>query len=774
MCKRETSGNSESDPPSERDAFAFQEGRAVRSSRPRGRWLWAAALLVSAACAWNIYRGDNDRLPSSPPSQPVGHQRMLVALNRIANVRGSGYLGDRGLETWRSRLASLSAEAPDAQRFQILVMLSQAEAHHGNELDAIKYLKAAHGLLPKVDVPAHLGNEIRYRLGLAFLRHGETQNCCALHSSDSCIMPIRGEGIHTMQEGSRNAIQYFGEVLESASADDSQRLKAKWLMNLAYMTLGEYPDNVPIAYRIPISTFQSDEPWPRFVNIVPQLNLNTFNLCGGAIVDDFNGDGSFDIVTSSYDTAEQMRFFVNNGDGSFTDKTDEAGLTGLLGGLNLEQADFDNDGHTDILVLRGAWLGSAGKHPNSLIRNNGNGTFTDVTLAAGLADESYPTQAAAWADYDNDGDLDLYIGNEHVDGTHAPSQLFRNNGDGTFTDVAEEAGVRNLRFAKGVSWGDFNSDRYPDLYVSNMRGPNRLYRNNHDGTFSDVAEELSVTRPIDGFPTWFWDFDNDGALDIYAAANPDLGDAVASVAASYLELPFDQELLACLYRGDGKGGFEEVSARYGLTRLALPMGANFGDLDNDGYLDFYLGTGYPAYDALMPNVMFHNQSGQRFSDITWNGGFGHLQKGHGIAFADLDHDGDQDVYAQMGGALPGDRFNDALFENPGFGNNWISIKLVGKRSNRSAIGARIRVVIRETDIERSIYRHVNSGGSFGANPLTQTLGIGRSSQIERMEVYWPTTDTVQTFNNVSANQVIQVAEDVQRLTVLEFGSLQSD
>ena len=147
-------------------------------------------------------------------------------------------------------------------------------------------------------------------------------------------------------------------------------------------------------------------------------------------------------------------------------------------GLNLLQADYDNDGDLDIYVLRGAWLGQAGRHPDSLLRNDGKARFRDATFDAGLGEAHYPTQTAAWADYDNDGDLDLYVGNEVF-----PCRLFRNNGDGSFTDVAEFAGVTNDDVAKAVVWGDYDGDRYPDLYVSNFGGPNRLYHNNGDGTF---------------------------------------------------------------------------------------------------------------------------------------------------------------------------------------------------------------------------------------------------------------------------------------------------
>ena len=230
-----------------------------------------------------------------------------------------------------------------------------------------------------------------------------------------------------------------------------------------------------------------------------------------------------------------------------------------------------------------------------------------------------------------------------------------------------------------------------------------------------------------------------------------------------------------MYRGDGRGGFEEVARQCNLKRLNIPMGSNFGDLDNDGYLDFYLGTGYPDYEALMPNVMYLNRLGKGFADVTTAGGFGHLQKGHSIAFADFDHDGDQDIFAQMGGAFLGDKFYNVMYENPGFGNHWITIKLVGVQSNRSAIGARIHVVSLEEDRERrSIYKHVNSGGSFGGNPLRQTIGLGRATKIERLEVYWPTSNLTQTFRDVAMDQMIQLVEGDPMYTPIGAGGLNDE
>jgi len=200
------------------------------------------------------------------------------------------------------------------------------------------------------------------------------------------------------------------------------------------------------------------------------------------------------------------------------------------------------------------------------------------------------------------------------------------------------------------------------------------------------------------------------------------------------------------------------------------MGSNFGDLDGDGFLDFYLGTGYPDYQSLMPNLMFRNRGGEGFADVTTAGGFGHLQKGHAVAFADFDHDGDLDLFEAMGGAYPGDAFADALYANPGFGRRWIAVQLVGTRSNRSAIGARIRVDRTGDDGARTIYRWVGSGGSFGASPLRQTIGLGAARRIDRLEVHWPTSGETQVFADVPLDRFLRVVEGAATYELLDHGS----
>ena len=691
-------------------------------------------------------------------------------------------------------MRGLPATDTGPNRWRVMFQLSGEELRLGNEAEAIRLLTDALALIPETDENRPGIDLTNYSLGVAYLRLAETRNCALHPHAEACILPLRGRGIHSDQTPSRQAIAAFTAVLrstENAAAGGvptaagarnwsagapppvgndgtQQSLAALWLLNVAYMTVGGYPGEVPEPYRLPPETFRSAGTMPRFTNIAPALGLDTFDMCGGAIADDFDGDGHLDIVVSTWGTRGQMRYFRNNRDGTFTERTAEAGLLGLYGGLNMIQADYDNDGDVDLFVLRGAWLRAAGRHPNSLLRNDGQGTFTDVTFDAGLGEVHYPSHTAAWGDYDNDGDLDLYVGNESSRTFVAPSQLFRNDGDGTFTDVAGSATVMNYGYAKAAVWGDYDGDGLQDLYVSNFGGSNRLYRNTGRGFFIDEAPRLGVTGPTGSFPAWFWDVDNDGLLDLYVSAYTA---DIEHLAASALGRAAATET-SRLYRGTGGGRFEDASGPYGLTEPTAAMGSNFGDLDNDGYPDFYLGTGYPPYHSVMPNVMYRNREGRGFTDVTYAGGFGHLQKGHGVAFADFDNDGDQDVFQQMGGAYPGDRFGNALYENPGFGNHWITIRLEGVRSNRSAIGARIRAVVAGGGSagRRSIYRHVNSGGSFGGNPLRQTIGLGRASRIERLEILWPATGSTQTFTDVPADRAIHIVEGERAYSTLALRS----
>lgn len=686
-----------------------------------------------------------DRSHASVASGEDGHQRMLHLLKDIAKrtPQENPFLGDAQAVELKQHLGFLAGSSDVKQRFELLNKLGVKQLQLGQTQEAIKCFQECLALVPEswTDVM----NKVEYQLAVGYLRQAENENCVMCTNGDSCILPIRSQGIHQNRAGSENAIKHLTSVLMRTP----DQVSARWLLNLAHMTLGGYPEQVPDRFRLPTELFKSEVDFPRFENIAAKLKIDEVSLAGGMAVDDFDGDGWLDVVTSQWSTLGQVRIYCSNRDGTFRETTNRAGLEGIFGGLNLIHADYDNDGDLDILVLRGAWWAEAGCHPNSLLENDGQGRFRDVTFAVGLGENHYPTQTAAWADYDNDGDLDLYIGNELY-----PCQLFQNDGHGYFTDVAKASGVIDGGFAKGVVWGDYNADRYPDLYVSNLDGDNRLFKNNRDGTFTNVAVQLGAEKPSRSFATWFWDYNNDGFLDLFCGAYTA---NIITFASDYTGVPHTGETDR-LYQGDGQGNFRDVSRDANINRVTVPMGSNFGDLDNDGYLDFYLGTGDPNFDSLMPNRMYLNQAGKRFTDISSAGGFAHLQKGHGVAFADYDRDGDQDVFIELGGAYPGDAFANALFQNPGFGNHWLGVRLVGKKSNAYGIGARIQATFEDEGQTRSVYRWINSGGSFGANPLTAHVGVGKAAVVKQLEVYWPTTDTRQTFENIAVDRQIRIVE----------------
>jgi hypothetical protein len=435
--------------------------------------------------------------------------------------------------------------------------------------------------------------------------------------------------------------------------------------------------------------------------------------------------------------------------------------------LNLVQTDYNNDGFLDIHVVRGAWLDQTGRDPDSLLHNNGDGTFCDRTESSGLL-SFCPALSAVWADFTNDGWLDLYVGQESMGEVQFPAELFLNRGDGTFRECAKPSGVAALGLTRGVAAGDYDNDGWMDIYVSRLGQPNLLFRNlgraaGSEGgwLFEEVGRKAGVTEPLLSFPCWFWDHDNDGWLDILVTSYT-LDFSLATLGELVKDMLGQPSRLepAHLYRNRGDGTFEDVTAAAGLQRVIYAMGANFGDLDNDGFLDFYAGTGDPELTTVVPNLMFRNDDGRRFIDVTTAGGFGHLQKGHGVAFGDLDNDGAQEVLINMGGAARGDNFRDAIFKNPGFPRHkWLKLALAGTKSNRAAIGARVKVVVEDPQGgERSIHRVVGSGGSFGASTYRVEVGLGDCTRVREVEVWWPASGKRERFTDVEANAVYTCRE----------------
>jgi hypothetical protein len=592
-----------------------------------------------------------------------------------------------------------------------------------------------------------------YLQGVTALRRGENENCLMCRGDSACLLPIAASAVHSRPLGSRTAIRHFTEYLEQFP----DNLEVRWLLNLAHMTLAEYPDKVDPRFRLDLSRFfHSEFDIGAFRDVSQPVGVgDRMNQSGGAIMDDFDDDGLLDILITCHDPTESMAFYRNAGDGTFVDRTKEAGIADQLGGLVCYQADYDNDGRLDVFIPRGAW--HVWPMRPSLLRNVVGGRFEDVTEKAGLLDP-VNSNAAAWADYDNDGRVDLFIACEKQ-----PNRLYRNRGDGTFEEVAARAGVQAdaERFAKGCSWLDYDNDGFPDLFVNNLSDDARLYHNNRDGHFEEVTSRMGIDGPR-GFSCWSFDYDNDGWLDIFAVY---YDRPIDEVVRGMLVMPVERTGNR-LYRNKEGRGFEDVSVATGLEPFLATMGSNYADFDNDGWLDMYHATGGLSFGFLVPNRMLRNVEGHRFADISSSSRTGHLQKGHAVACGDWDRDGDVDLFIEMGGGVNGDKYHNLLFQNPGQGNHWLTVRLVGRKTNRAAIGARIKVVTAGKE-PTTIHRHVSSGSSFGGNPLEQTIGLARADRVATLEIRWPTSGTTQVLRDIPADRMIEVTELAEGYRVLD-------
>jgi len=733
----------------------------------RYSWVIAMGLVVCSACQ----------------QKPASHREMLGLLSGLRQQ------AQHPENPYANHIRALHYDSLARQHTGVEALRYQYQAgveylRAGKPSEAISifhYLDSLFATQPVAEFDISSQQQILRNLALSYFRLGEQENCQHHHHHTACILPFDSTSYHTLPQGSSSAIQYYTNLLQLQSDD----MEARWLLNLAHMTLGTYPDQVPTEYRIPPHNWQSPYPLAKFQDRAALYGVDQVGMSGGVIMDDFTGDGWPDIVASAWRLNEQLRFFVNKGIDSqkgflgFSDQTTQAELTGITGGLNLVQADYNNDGWRDILILRGAWMIKEPYQPNSLLRNNGDGTFTDVTTAAGIL-SFHPTQTASWADFNLDGWLDLYIGNESQGSldTH-PCELYINQQDGTFREIAREARVMVNRYVKGVTASDYDRDGWPDIYVSTLYGQNYLFRNlGIDETgqliFEDATQSAGLADPIGTFPTWFWDYDQDGWQDIFVCEFEfridQTSSIISNVAADYLADSLVSGAHIHLFRNQGDGTFIDMAQKLGLEEICYAMGSNFGDLDVDGWQDLYVGTGEPNLNAVMPNLVWRNNQGRYFQNVTTSSGLGHLQKGHGISFGDVDRDGDQDIYAVMGGAFEGDFFQNALFENP-YRNpvlntsptfldtlpRFISLDLIGTDSNRDAIGTYVKLTLTENDTIRRLHRWIATGSSFGANSLTLEVGLGKTTVIDSLEIHWP-SQKQQYFKNVSLDTHYQLTE----------------
>jgi hypothetical protein len=499
---------------------------------------------------------------------------------------------------------------------------------------------------------------------------------------------------------------------------------------------------------------------------------------GGVAVFDYNGDGRPDIfftnganiATLKKDSPKyRNRLFRNDGNGTFTDVTDAAGLAGAGYDMGVAVADYDNDGHPDLFV--------AGLHHSTLYHNNGDGTFTDVTVKAGLdASLNQPDPdfgplwaiTAVWVDVNNDGRLDLFVAN-YLQWTYSEkplcsfagmadychpryykgqaNQLFLNNGDGTFRDVSKQWGLRDHPGkAMGVGMADYDNDGRPDLFVTNDAIYNSLFRNLGDH-FEEVAFDAGVALAedggfISGMGLDFRDYDNDGYPDIAFVALPNQ------------TFP--------IFQNTGKGTFKEVTSQSGMRQASLMMsgfGVAFYDFDNDGWKDLFVSGGHvqahsmPGQPAEYYNTVFRNQgSTGKWQPLTEDAGFAAVPKARhrGCAFGDFDGDGRVDIVVTALAGAPEIWMNRS--PNPG---HWLDVALRGTKSNRDGIGARIKVVSKTVGPQ---HNHMTSSTGYASSSYGPVhFGLGADAQADLIEIRWP-SGIVQKLENVAADRVLAVTE----------------
>ncbi len=417
-------------------------GKRVRSVRPH-------ASPKTARKAWNRREDGSPMLYGDGWFDDSGYFFAVIFTGAVEDPSSLDQIGAalsgraaKGVSYLRGVLAGVPRDAPDAaaQTVQLHLAIGGLFMYEGDFAAAEREFEAAREFEPKDDELVRANYEAL--LGLAELRRGEVENCVACCNEESCIFPLAPGAIHRQKSGSRQAMRHFTAYLEKRPED----LGVRWLLNVAAMTLGEYPDKVPSRFLIPEEPFRSRLDVGRFPNIAARVGLDPGeNMAGGSILDDFNGDGRLDVFTSTADPTRGARLLINRGDGRFEERSEKAGLGRQIAALNCNQADYDNDGDLDVYLMRGGWEDPI--RP-SLLRNEGDGTFTDVTEASGVG-TPIASQSAAWGDYDNDGDVDLFVAGEYLPdqpagglpGATPPEpdprndcRLFRNNGDGTFTN----------------------------------------------------------------------------------------------------------------------------------------------------------------------------------------------------------------------------------------------------------------------------------------------------------------------------------------------------
>ena len=522
-------------------------------------------------------------------------------------------------------------------------------------------------------------------------------------------------------------------------------LKARWHYLQVQLLLGRDPKAIPEQYRFADAIPDTGKVGGRFTEVARALGVNKFNGGRSSAWADFDGDGDLDLAALGH---PELYYYRNDG-GRFTNLTEESGLLLPEGGIGTQVADYDNDGDPDLYISRDGWFGPGKKY---LFQNDGRAHFRDVAREAGVENENGSTFCASWGDFDRDGWLDIYLANGTGATGDSANVLYRNNHKGTFADVAARAGVDSRKQTLSTAFGDYDADGWPDLYLENFTQPNILYRNRGDGTFADVTTQSGTAADqVDGFITFFLDYNNDGLLDIFVGNWSQYDVVLEDRVAGRATHPRDRPVLL---RNKGDGTFADVAEEAGLARALGTMSGVPGDFDYDGYVDLFLGNGGPTMERRELSTMFRNRGDGTFADVTAQVGVLNLGKLHGVTFADYDEDGDLDLYTPVGGARPGDQWENTLYRNEGFGNHWIVFRLKGTRSNRDGIGARIKV--EAGDLFQ--FAEVASGYSFGcSNSLEQEFGLAGHTRVDQVEVQWP-SGQVDRHQNLAADQFVLLEE----------------
>lgn len=543
----------------------------------------------------------------------------------------------------------------------------------------------------------------------------------------------------------QQAFQDAASSFYQATQTPGSGLVDRWLLQTALVQIPpKVRPKLPASSLFPVPPTPRGQPPLQFADVAKERGVDRLDGNGTCAWGDYDGDGDQDLFLAGSGTF--LAVYRNDG-GQFTEVTEAVGLKGTPSGYSLNVIDYDNDGRVDLYLALNGW---SGPMPNRLYRNTG-GRFVDVSEASGVADGGSGF-VSLWGDLDNDGFLDLAIANGVLRDGSTP-QIYRNNRNGTFTNVTREAGIVEPPSygAIGIALGDYDGDGDLDLLVNGLdRSPNRLYRNDGKWKFTEVAKKAGVVQPPhNGFVCFFFDYDNDGRPDILTTSLAPWEAVLEGLADGYRPSSLHPDSVR-LFRNQGDGTFRDVTMEAGLFYPMGVMGAGVADIDNDGFADIYFGTGDPQLSRLEPNRLFRNQGNGTFVDVTALTGFARPgNKGHGVSFIDLDGDGDLEIYAQLGGHYQGDHARNAFYENrSGNQKNWLEVDVTGA----NPVGVTVLVEAGG----RKQHREVKGGEGFGAtNPMRVHFGLGDAAVVDRLEIRWPTGEH-RTMRGVKGNQILKV------------------